>query len=67
MTCNSCVTTVKSALEGVPGVTKAEVNLEKNEASVTYAKGKTTPEALVKAVEKAGFKCSMQKDETKKG
>jgi mercuric transport protein len=67
MTCSGCVNAVKTALEGVPGVTKAEVSLEKNEASVTYTKGKTTPEALMKAVEKAGFKCSMQKDEPKKG
>ncbi|HEV8374692.1 MAG TPA: heavy metal-associated domain-containing protein, partial [Candidatus Polarisedimenticolia bacterium] len=52
---------VKAALEGVPGVTKADVSLEKNEASVTYEKDKTTPEALVKAVEKAGFKCSLPK------
>jgi mercuric transport protein len=67
MTCASCVDKVKAALQAIPGVTKAEVNLEKNEASVTYAKGKTTPDDLVKAVEKAGYKCSLQKDETKKG
>lgn len=59
MTCNHCTDKVKAALEGVPGVTKADVNLEKNEATVTYDKGKTSPEALVKAVEKAGFKCSL--------
>jgi mercuric transport protein len=65
MTCADCTGKVKAALEGVPGVTKAEVSLEKNEASVTYDKGKTTPEALVKAVEKAGFKCSLPKAEEK--
>ena len=58
MSCSSCVTKVQTALQGVPGVKKAEVSLEKNEALVTYEKGKTTPEALAKAVEKAGFKCS---------
>src|SRR5713101_3111296 len=61
MTCADCTGKVKTALEGVPGVTKAEVSLEKNEAAVTYEKGKTTPEALVKAVQKAGFKCSLPK------
>ena len=61
MTCADCTGKVKAALEGVPGVTKAEVSLEKNEAAVTYEKGKTTPEALVKAVQKAGFKCSLPK------
>src|SRR2546427_4340841 len=67
MTCADCTSKVKAALVGVPGVTKAEVSLEKNEATVTYEKEKTTPEALVKAVEKAGFKCSLPKEETKKG
>jgi len=63
MTCAGCVKNVQAALEKVAGVKKAEVMLEKNEASVTYEKGKTTPEELVKAVEKAGYKCSLKKDE----
>ena len=67
MHCSGCVNAVKAALEKVPGVTKAEVSLEKNEAHVTYAKGKTTPEDLIKAVEKAGFKCSQQKEAETKG
>jgi copper chaperone len=67
MTCSGCVNAVKAALEKVPGVSKAEVSLEKNEATVAYAKGKTTPEDLVKAVEKAGFKCSLPKEAEKKG
>ncbi len=68
MHCAGCVNTVKAALEGVAGVTKAEVSLEKNEAMVTYAKGKVTTEDLIKAVEKAGpYKVSLKKDEEKKG
>ncbi len=62
MTCSGCAKSVQAALEKVPGVTKAEVLLDKNEADVTYEKGKTTPEDLVKAVEKAGYKCSLKKD-----
>ena len=67
MSCGGCVNAVKAALEKVKGVTKAEVSLEKNEAVVTYQTGKTTPEELVKAVEKAGFKASVQTEEEKKG
>ena len=63
MTCDGCAKGVKAALEKAPGVKSAEVSLEKNEASVVYDKAKTTPEALVKAVEKAGYKCSLQKDD----
>jgi len=66
MTCGGCVNAVKAALERVPGVTKADVSLEKNEAVVTYEKGKATPEDLIKAVEKAGFKASVQKEAEKK-
>ena len=66
MTCGGCVNAVKAALERVPGVTRADVSLEKNEAVVTYEKGKTTPEDLVKAVEKAGFKASVRKEAEKK-
>jgi mercuric transport protein len=67
MSCGGCVNAVKAALEKVKGVTKADVSLEKNEAVVTYDSGKTNPDELIKAVEKAGFKASVQKDEEKKG
>ncbi len=67
MHCAGCVNAVKAALEGVSGVSKAEVSLEKNEATVTYAKGKVNTDDLLKAVEKAGFKASLQKNDTKKG
>ncbi len=67
MTCGGCVNAVTAALEDVPGVTKAEVSLEKKEAIVTCEEGKTTPEELIKAVEKAGFKASVQKKTEKQG
>ena len=63
MTCSGCAKSVQAVLEKVPGVTKVQVLLEKNEADVTYEKGKTTPEELVKAVEKGGYKCSLQKED----
>ena len=63
MTCSGCAKSVQAVLEKVPGVTKVQVLLEKNEADVTYEKGKTTPEDLVKAVQKAGYKCSLQKED----
>jgi len=60
MTCATCVAGVKAALEKVDGVKSAEVSLADNEATVVYVKGKTTPEALVKAVQKAGFQASLK-------
>lgn len=61
MTCAGCASQVRAALEKVPGVTKAEVDLKANEATVAYEKGKTTPEKLVEAIKKAGYQASVRK------
>jgi len=55
MTCAACPITVKKALNGVAGVTKADVNYEKKEAVVTYDDTKTNVEALTKATADAGY------------
>ena len=51
-----CVAKVKDALEAVDGVVKAEVVLEPGSAVVT---GAAAPEALVAAVEGAGFSAAV--------
>ncbi|QSP95429.1 copper-translocating P-type ATPase [Marinobacter salinisoli] len=51
-TCASCVNTIEKALNSVPGVTSAHMNLADNTAS---ARGQADPEALVKAIERAGY------------
>ncbi len=57
MVCDGCTAKVKKALEGVEGVTKAEVDLAKATAVVTYDPDKCTVEAMQKAVlENASFK-----------
>ena len=57
MVCDDCTAKVKKALEGVEGVTKAEVDLAKATAVVTYDPDKCTVEAMQKAVlENASFK-----------
>ncbi|MFB0908612.1 MAG: heavy metal-associated domain-containing protein, partial [Spirosomataceae bacterium] len=38
MTCNGCFNHVQKTLDGVPGVTKAEVNLEEKSASIVIEK-----------------------------
>jgi Cu+-exporting ATPase len=59
MTCASCVGRVEKALMAVPGVLKAELNLATETARVS-AVGTTTPDALIKAVEKAGYAASLR-------
>jgi Au+-exporting ATPase len=52
MTCGSCVGRVEKALTKVPGVTRAVVNLATERATVT---GQAAPEALIAAIERAGY------------
>lgn len=59
MTCSVCPVTVRKALEKVPGVIKARVDLDSKTASVTFDPGKTTAEALTKATTDAGYPSSI--------
>jgi Cu+-exporting ATPase len=60
MTCGNCARHVTEALQTVPGVRNAVVNLEGKSASVKWARGAhQNDEALVHAVEKAGFEAKV--------
>jgi len=54
MTCGHCVSHVKSALEGIDGVSQADVSLENHEADVTLS-DKVADADLIAAVEAAGY------------
>ncbi|GEO84364.1 MULTISPECIES: heavy metal translocating P-type ATPase [Alphaproteobacteria] len=60
MTCASCVARVEKALKSVPAVETASVNLATAKAVVTVLGGKAAVPAMVKAVEKAGYKAKLQ-------
>src|SRR3712207_7827534 len=55
MTCASCVGRVERALEKVPGVLEANVNLANERATVGYVAGQVEPQDLRKAVDSAGY------------
>ncbi len=55
MTCASCSGRVAKALQKVPGVIKAHVNLASEQAEIHFDAVQTTPERLVAAVEQAGY------------
>lgn len=55
MQCPACPITVRKALEKVPGVDSAKVDLKTKRALVAFDPAKTTPEALTKATADAGF------------
>lgn len=54
MNCQHCAQRVKDALEGVAGVTRADVDLDAGEAAVTAEKA-VTREQLAAAVADAGY------------
>ena len=55
MDCAVCPITVRKALEKVPGVGSAKVDLKTHRAVVAFDPAKTTPEVLTKATTDAGF------------
>lgn len=63
LVCSGCVDNVKTALEGIPSVKAADVDLDSGMAVVTFEKGKVTVSQLIDAVEKAGrYKASVEKE-----
>jgi Cu+-exporting ATPase len=55
MTCASCASTIEGALADVPGVTKTNVNLATERATVTYIPGLTGLADFKAAVDNTGY------------
>jgi copper chaperone CopZ len=53
--CDMCKEKIEEALAFEKGVKKAELDVETQICTVTYKKGKTTPEKIRKAISKAGY------------
>ena len=58
MSCGHCVGHVKSALEGIEGVSQADVSLENHQAEVTLS-GEVVDADLISAVEAAGYQAEI--------
>ncbi|MDP3539799.1 MAG: cation transporter [Azonexus sp.] len=55
MSCQGCVKNITGVLTSLDGVASAEVSLEAGEAKVAFDAQSVTREALVGAIEDAGF------------
>jgi copper chaperone len=55
MTCMGCVNSVKNVLEKIPGVSSADVSLEKKQVTVAYDASTTHADQLKGAIKEAGF------------
>ncbi|WP_255639784.1 copper chaperone CopZ [Aquibacillus saliphilus] len=55
MTCGHCKQSVEGALQGLDGVTSAEVDLGTGKVTVSYDDNKVTVAAMQEAVEDQGY------------
>ena len=58
MTCQGCVKSVTKVLQDLPGISQAEVSLDRGEAAVAYDAALVSPEAMRSAIEAAGFEAA---------
>ncbi len=56
MSCEHCVMRVKKALDGIAGITEANVTV--GSASIKYDESKVKMEDIYSAIQKAGYKVS---------
>ncbi len=55
MTCSGCVKRVQTVLGRLDGVRSASADLEEKTATVRYDADRTSPDAILGAIEKAGY------------
>lgn len=66
MHCTGCAQGIKAMLKRTPGVITAAVSFEQREAIVEYDPERTTPEKIVEAIEKMGYKAKVKEEKEKK-
>jgi len=64
MTCAACATRIEKVLNRLPGVGAASVNFANETASITAPAGAVTDAELIAAVERAGYKATLQAEAT---
>ena len=64
MHCASCVGNIERAVTKLPGVTSARVNLATEQAAVAFEPMRTSAEAVVAAIEQAGYGAQVRSAET---
>ena len=65
MDCQSCVKKIEGNIAYEKGVKDLKVSLDNKECKVTFREDKTTPEKLIGAFKKLGYKAEVKPDETK--
>src|SRR3954453_21865276 len=55
MTCNSCVTSITNTLTTLPGISKVNVSLENEEATISYDSSKLSKSKIIETIENCGY------------
>lgn len=58
MTCAACAFAVKAALNTLDGVHEAKVSYREKQATVSFDPSLVTPEAMIQAIQDAGFEAT---------
>lgn len=66
MTCAGCSNHISTALKAVDGVIEQSVEYPGDLATITYDPVKTSPETIIKVIEKTGYKAEISKETKKK-
>ena len=61
MHCAGCVSTIQKFVSEVPGVSKVEVNLANEKATLEFDQSKIKLDSIEKAIEEAGYKVAYEK------
>jgi len=59
-TCGSCAASTRIALKKLDGVEEVKTDRQKMEAAVTYDDSKVTPEKMIQAIQKLGYKATIR-------
>lgn len=59
-TCGSCAASTRIALKKLDGIEEAKTDHQKMEAAVTYDDSNVTPEKMIQAIQKLGYKATIK-------
>lgn len=65
MTCAGCSNHISNALKEVDGIIEHKVEYPGDLATIQYDPSKTNPEAIIKVIEKTGYKAEIIKENSK--
>lgn len=66
MTCSGCSNHISTVLKNVDGVIEQSVKYPDDLATISYDPAKTSSEAIIKVIEKTGYKAEIIKETQKK-